>query len=349
MARIAVIRGDGIGNEVVPEAEETLQAAAEAAGLKVEFEQLDWNSERYLREGSAVPENACDYLRKNFDAILQGAVGDPRVKGPIVHEQILLGIRFGLDLYANIRPSRLWHEDLTPLKNKKAGQIDHVVFRENTEGLYAGIGGFFKLQTSDEVAVQQEIHTYKGVERIIRAAFSFAQRYGRRKVTMTDKATGLRYAGGIWRRVFDEVRAQFPGIESEARLIDAVCMELIQHPEEFDVLVTNNFLGDILSDVTSGLVGGLGLAPSANLNMEGISLFEPVHGTAPDIAGQGIANPVAAILTAALLLEHLGCAEGAASIRRAVEECIMAGERTRDIGGTLSTRACGDAIRKRMR
>ncbi|MEE9276424.1 MAG: isocitrate/isopropylmalate family dehydrogenase, partial [bacterium] len=326
----------------------TLLAAAEAASFPVELEHLDWGSERYMREGRGMPENAVEILREGYGAILLGAIGDPRVGGSVVQEEILLGIRFGLDLYANIRPCRLFHEDLTPLKGARAGEIDHVVFRENTEGLFVGVGGFFKKGTVDEVALQEELHTYKGVERVIRAAFTYAERHGRRKVTMADKASGLRYAGGIWRRVFEEVGADFPGVESEAKHIDAVAMELIQHPKEFDILVTNNMFGDILSDITSALVGGLGIAPSANLNMEGISLFEPVHGTAPDIFGKGIANPVAAILTAALLLEHLGCAEGAEAIRRAVEGAIRNGERTGDLGGTLSTRACGEAVRKRL-
>ncbi|MBI3129205.1 MAG: isocitrate/isopropylmalate dehydrogenase family protein [Candidatus Tectomicrobia bacterium] len=349
MAKVAVIRGDGIGQEVVPEAEQTIQAAAEAAGFPVEFTQLDWGSERYLREGRAMPEDGCETLKK-FDAILHGAVGGhPKVKGPVVQEHILLGIRFGLDLYANIRPCRLYHEDLSPLKGKKAGDIDHVVFRENTEGLFVNVGGFFKQGTKDEVALQEEIHTYKGVERVIRSAFVFAQRHNRKKVTMADKASGLRYAGGIWRRVFEEVRADFPGVESEAKHIDAVAMELIQHPGHFDVMVTNNMYGDILSDITSGLVGGLGLAPSANLNLETTCFFEPVHGTAPDIAGRGIANPMAAILTGALMLDHLGCLKGGEAIRRAVEEAIAAGERTGDLGGKLNTRAVGEAVRKKVR
>ncbi len=349
MARIAVIRGDGIGGEVMPEAEETLVAAAGAASFPVELEQLDWGSDRYLREGRAMPEDGCRLLRERFDAVFQGAIGDPRVPGSAVQEEVLLGIRFGLDLYANIRPSRLYHEDLTPLKGMRAGEIDHVVFRENTEGLFVNVGGFFKRGTPDEVAFQEEIHTRKGVERVLRAAFLYAGRHGRRKVTMADKASGLRYAGGIWRRIFDEVRGEFPAIEGEAKHIDAVAMELIQHPGRFDVLVTNNMFGDILSDITSGLVGGLGLAPSANINMEGVSLFEPVHGTAPDIAGRGIANPMAAILTGALLLDHLGCPQGGAAVRRAVEEALAAGERTRDLGGRLSTRQCGEAVRRRLR
>ncbi len=348
MVRIAVVRGDGIGNEVVPEAEETLLAAAEAASFPVELEHLDWGSERYLREGRGMPEDGCDLLRERFDAVLLGAIGHPRVGGSIVQEQVLLGIRFGLDLYANIRPCRLYHEDLTPLKGKRAGDIDLVVIRENTEGLFVNVGGFFKQGTEDEVALQEEVHTYKGVERVVRAAFSLAERQGRRKVTMADKASGLRYAGGIWRRVFAQVRADFPAVEAEAKHIDAVAMELIQHPQHFDVIVTNNMFGDILSDISSGLVGGLGVAPSVNLNLEVVSMFEPVHGSAPDIDGQGISNPMAAILTAALLLDHMGCPQGAAAIRRAVEEAIAAGERTVDIGGSLSTRACGEAIRKRL-
>ena len=259
-----------------------------------------------------------------------------------------MGVRFGLDLYANIRPCRLYHEDLTPIKGKGKGEIDHVIFRENTEGLYSNVGGLFKRGTEDEVALQEEVQTYKGVERVVRAAFTFAERHGRKKVTVADKAGGLKYAGAIWRRVYEEVRADFPGLESNAMHIDAVAMELIQHPEKFDVVVTENMFGDILSDITSALVGGVGLAPSANLNMEGVSMFEPVHGTAPDIAGKGIANPVAATLTAALLLDHLGCPQGGNAIRRAVEEAIEAGERTVDIGVSLSTHACGESIRKRL-
>ena len=349
MVRIAVIQGDGIGKEVMPEAEATLLLAAEAVSFKIEFDHFEWGSDRYLEKGRALPEDACEILSKDFDAIFHGAVGDPRIGGSIVQEQILLGLRFGLDLYANIRPSRLYHEDLTPIKDKKAGEIDHVVVRENTEGLFVNMGGFFKEGTKDEVAVQEEIHTYKGVERIIRTAFLYAERHRRKKVTMADKASGLKYAGGIWRRIFQEVRSDFSHIDSEAKHIDAVAMELIQHPSDFDVLVTNNMYGDILSDVTSGLVGGIGLAPSVNMNVDGISLFEPVHGTAPDIVGKGIANPVASILTSALILDHLGCEEGASLIRRAVESSIADGCRTSDLGGSLSTEECGEEIRDRLK
>ena len=349
MVRIAVIQGDGIGKEVMPEAEATLLQAAETASFEVEFEHFDWGSDRYLKEGRALPEDSCEILAKDYDGIFHGAVGDPRVGGSIVQEQILLGLRFGLDLYANIRPSRLYHEDLTPIKNKKAGDIDHVVVRENTEGLFVNMGGFFKEGTKDEVAVQEEIHTYKGVERIIRSAFLYAERHRRKKVTMADKASGLKYAGGIWRRIFEEVRNEFSHIESEAKHIDAVAMELIQHPSDFDVLVTNNMYGDILSDVTSGLVGGIGLAPSVNMNVDGISLFEPVHGTAPDIVGKRIATPVASILTGALILDHLECDKGAALIRRAVESSIADGCRTPDLGGNLSTEECGKEIRDRLK
>jgi len=348
MVKIAVIRGDGIANEVMPEAEETLLAAAEAVSFPVEFTHFDWGSERYLRDGKGMPEDACDIIRERFDAVFQGAIGDPRVPGSIVQEQVIMGIRNGLDAYANVRPCRLYHEDLTPLKGYRKGDIDHVIFRENTEGLYANVGGLFKQGTPDEVALQGEVHTYKGVERVIRAAFSFAERHGRRKVTVADKAGGLRFSGSIWRRIWNEVREDFPNVETNAMHIDAVAMELIRHPVDFDIIVTENMFGDILSDITSALVGGVGLAPSANLNMEGVSMFEPVHGTAPDIYGKGIANPVASILTASLLLAHLDCREGAASIRRAVEEAIEAGERTQDIGGMLSTRACGEAIRMHL-
>lgn len=348
MVKVAVVRGDGIANEVMPEAEETLLVAAEAASFPVELTHFDWGSERYLREGRGAPEDGVQMIRENFDALFQGAIGDPRIPGSIVQEQVIMDTRNGLDAYANVRPCRLYHEDLTPLKNHKKGEIDHVIFRENTEGLYANVGGIFKRGTPDEVALQEEVHTYKGVERVIRAAFTFAERHGRRKVTVADKAGGLRFAGPVWRRAWDEVKADFPGVETNAMHVDAVAMELIRHPGDFDIVVTENMFGDILSDITSALVGGVGLAPSANLNMEGVSMFEPVHGTAPDIYGKGISNPVAATLTAALLLDHLGCSEGAAAIRRAVEGALEAGERTGDIGGSLTTRQCGEAIRKRL-
>ncbi len=348
MVKIAVVRGDGIANEVMPEAEETLLAAAEAASFSVEFTHFDWGSERYLREGRGMPEDAPATIREGFDALFQGAIGDPRIPGSIVQEQVIMDMRNGLDAYANVRPCRLYHEDLTPLKGRGRGEIDHVIFRENTEGLYVNVGGIFKRGTPDEVALQEEIHTYKGVERVIRAAFEFAERHGRRKVTVADKAGGLKFAGPVWRRAWEEVRADFPSIETNAMHVDAVAMELIRHPGDFDIVVTENMFGDILSDITSALVGGVGLAPSANLNMGGVSMFEPVHGSAPDIHGQGISNPVAATLTAALLLDHLGCAAGAASIRGAVEGAIEAGERTGDIGGSLSTHECGEAIRRRL-
>jgi 3-isopropylmalate dehydrogenase len=295
-----------------------------------------------------MPEDAPETIREGFDALFQGAIGDPRIPGSIVQEQVIMDMRNGLDAYANVRPCRLYHEDLTPLKGRGRGEIDHVIFRENTEGLYANVGGIFKRGTPDEVALQEEVHTYKGVERVIRAAFEFAERHGRRKVTVADKAGGLKFAGPVWRRAWEEVKADFPSIETNAMHVDAVAMELIRHPADFDIVVTENMFGDILSDITSALVGGVGLAPSANLNMGGVSMFEPVHGSAPDINGQGISNPVAATLTAALLLDHLGCAAAAASIRGAVEGAIEAGERTADIGGRLSTRQCGEAIRRRL-
>ncbi|MDP6366615.1 MAG: isocitrate/isopropylmalate family dehydrogenase [Nitrospinota bacterium] len=348
MVKIAVVRGDGIANEVMPEAEETLLAAAAAASFPIEFTHFDWGSERYLREGRGMPEDAPETICEGFDALFQGAIGDPRIPGSIVQEQVIMNMRNGLDAYANVRPCRLYHEDLTPLKGRGRGEIDHVIFRENTEGLYANVGGIFKRGTPDEVALQEEVHTYKGVERVIRAAFEFAERHGRRKVTVADKAGGLKFAGPVWRRAWEEVKADFPTIETNAMHVDAVAMELIRHPADFDIVVTENMFGDILSDITSALVGGVGLAPSANLNMGGVSMFEPVHGSAPDIFGQGISNPVAATLTAALLLDHLGCAAGAASIRGAVEGAIEAGERTADIGGRISTRQCGEAIRRRL-
>ncbi|RMD97001.1 MAG: 3-isopropylmalate dehydrogenase, partial [Calditrichaeota bacterium] len=261
---------------------------------------------------------------------------------------ILLRCRFELDLYVNFRPVRLIHEKLCPVKNKRPEDVDFVVFRENTEGPYVGAGGFLKKNTPDEVAIQESIHTRKGVERIIRAAFEYARLHDLPRVTMSDKANVLRYGHDLWQRVFEEVGRAYPDIEKEHFYIDALAMEMIRQPEHFHVIVTENMLGDIVTDLGAILQGGLGMAASGNINPEGISLFEPVHGSAPPIAGKNLANPIAAILTAAMMLDHLGMEAEAERIELAVKQAVLENQVTEDLGGTLGTREVGDFIASRL-
>ncbi len=341
--RVAVLPGDGIGPEVTAEAVKVMRAAAERFGFNLELVELPWNADHYLATGETLPEGALDDLRDNYSAIFIGAYGDPRVPDMRHAADILLGIRFGLDLYVNFRPIKLYHRRLCPLKDKGPGDIDMVVFRENTEGAYVGVGGGFKKGTPDEVAVQEEIHTRKGVERIIRAAFEYAVRTDR-KVTMCDKSNVMRFGHDLWQRCFAEVAEEFTGIETDHFFVDALAMQLVRKPELFEVVVTNNMFGDILTDVGAALQGGLGVAASANLHPGRTSMFEPVHGSAPKYTGQNSANPVGAVLSAALLLEDLGHAAAAAAVDAAVAASILAGETTHDLGGSLGTREVGDYL-----
>jgi 3-isopropylmalate dehydrogenase len=257
---------------------------------------------------------------------------------------ILLGTRFQLDLYANVRPVRCLADRLCPLKGRQSREIDFVVFRENTEGLYVGIGGIFKKGTPDEIAVQEEVNTRKGVERIVREAFAYAKRSGRGRVTMSDKSNVLRYGHDLWQRVFAEVRAEYPEIEANHLYVDALAMQMVKDPSQFEVIVTCNMFGDIITDLGAQLQGGLGMAASGNIHPGRTSMFEPVHGSAPKYAGRDSANPIGAILTAQMMLEHLGETAAAAAIERAVVSAVDAGRCTRDIGGTLGTAATGDEI-----
>ena len=338
--RIAVIPGDGIGVEVTREAMKVLRAVAEAGGHEFALTEYDWGAERYLRESVSLPDGALERLRGEHDAIFLGALGDPRVPDLKHMAGILLGLRFGLDLYANVRPVRLLHPSLTPLKERQ--EIDFVFVRENTEGLYAGLGGNFKKGTPDEVALQEEVNTYKGVERIIRYAFEYARARQRKRVTMTDKSNVLPYGHGLWQRVFAEVAARYPGIEANHLYADNLALQLVRDPTQFDVIVTNNLFGDILSDLGAGLIGGLGLAPSGNINPEGLSLFEPVHGSAPPLAGKNVANPLGAVLTVGMMLDHLGLTREAAWIEDAARASIAEGKTTADLGGRLKTSEAGD-------
>ncbi|HEX7119219.1 MAG TPA: 3-isopropylmalate dehydrogenase [Longimicrobiales bacterium] len=349
MARIAILPGDGIGVEVVRQATKVLRCVAEDSGLELDLVEWDHGAERYLRTGVAITQEEMADLEANYDAILLGALGDPRVPDHAHAREILLGLRFRLDLYVNLRPVRLYDTAFSPLKDVRPEDVDLVVFRENTEGPYVGMGGTFKKGTADEIAIEEDVNTRKGVERIIRAAFEFAHANGRRRVTLADKANAMRNAGGLWRRVFEEVGAEYPDVERDAWYVDALALDLVLRPARYDVIVAANLFGDILSDLAAALVGGLGLAPSANLHPGRPGLFEPVHGSAPDLAGQDRANPLAAILTAALMLEHLGYPREAGRIDAAVRESIAQRQTTPDLGGRLGTEAVGDWICRELR
>jgi 3-isopropylmalate dehydrogenase len=321
----------------------------ETHGVELELKHFDWGADKFLSEGVSLPEGALEMLTTEFDAVLSGAFGDPRVPSNQHAEDILLGMRRGLDLYINLRPVRLLHERLTPLRGRTVEDINFVVFRENTEGAYSGAGGFLKRGTPDEVATQEEFNTRKGVERIVVAAFEYARARGRRKVTMCDKSNVQRFGGDLWQRIFKVVAARYTDIEANHQYADATAMFMVLNPAQYDVLVTNNLFGDILTDLGAALQGGLGLAASGNIHPGQVSLFEPVHGSAPPLAGKRQANPAGAILSAGLMLEYLGHAEAAEAVERAVRECVAAGETTRDLGGALSTPEAGEKIRARIR
>jgi 3-isopropylmalate dehydrogenase len=348
--RIAVIPGDGIGQEVIPQALKVI----EAIGAAVDLTEFDWGADRYLRDGTTVPRDALATLASEFDAILVGAFGDPRVKTNIHAKEILLGMRFKMDLYANVRPVRLLDAALCPLKGVEPKDVDFVVLRENTEGVYTDAGGVFKQGTADEIATQEDINTRKGVERIIRYAFEYCQNHTkadgapRNKVLMCDKSNAMTHAGGLWQRVFKEVSAEYPKITAQHMYVDALCMQMVHGPRQFDVIVTNNMFGDIITDLAAALQGGLGMAASGNIHPGRTSMFEPVHGSAPPLAGKDQANPFGAILTAAMMLRHLGFENEAGKIEVAVLEAVRNKKTTEDIGGKFGTREAGDWVANRV-
>jgi 3-isopropylmalate dehydrogenase len=348
MKRIAVIPGDGIGPEVLREAVRVLQHLQQTRRLEVELVDFDWGAEKYLREGVTLPEGALEMLSNEFHAIFAGAFGDPRIPTNKHAEDILLGMRRGLDLYINLRPVRLLHERLTPLINRTTKEIDFVVFRENTEGAYCAAGGFLKQGTADEIALQDEINTRRGVERIIVAAFEYARANGRTRVTMADKSNVQRFGGDLWQRVFKEVAAGYPEITANHQYVDAMAMFMVLDPSQYQVIVSNNLFGDILTDLGAAIQGGLGLAASGNIHPGKVSLFEPVHGSAPPLAGKGVANPIGSILTLAMMLEYLGFQKLSDEVEEAVRAAVSANETTRDLGGGLSTEQAGAAIIARL-
>jgi 3-isopropylmalate dehydrogenase len=342
--RIAVIPGDGIGKDVTAEAVKVLNAVGQVSGAPLTLETLPWSADYYLQTGVTLPPNGYDMLRDDFDAIFLGALGDPRVPDNRHARDILLGARFELDLYANYRPVKLLSDALCPLKGRGRSDINFVVFRENTEGVYVSIGGRFKANTPDEVAIQEEINTFKGVDRIIRHAFEYAHTHGLTKVCMADKSNAMQQGHALWQRVFKMVASEYPAITASHMYIDALAMFLVKDPGQFQVIVTNNLFGDIVTDIGGALQGGLGMAASGNLHPGRTSLFEPVHGSAPPLAGKNVANPMGAILSAALMLETLGRVDDAGRIESAVEAALVAGETTTDIGGARGTREVGDWI-----
>lgn len=347
-ALVAVIAGDGIGPEVVRQALKVLEAVESRFRPGIEVDMLPYGADHYLRTGETIPPMEIERLGRDFDAIFVGALGDPRVPGNEHARDILLGLRFQLDLYVNERPARLFDARLTPLKEKQPNDIDLVVFRENTEGLYVSVGGTFKRGTADEIAIAEELNTRKGVDRIIRYAFEWAQENGKTRVTMADKANAIP-AHHLWRRVFEETGQEYSDIQRDTRYIDAMAMDLVRNPEAFQVIVTGNLFGDILSDLASILVGGLGLAPSANRNPGGVTMYEPVHGSAPPLAGKNAANPMAAILALSMMLKDLEAEEAGDAVEQAVRAAIAVGVGTPDIGGTMGTEEVGDWVAERVR
>ena len=336
--RIAVVPGDGIGKEVVPNALDVIRAS----GAAVEFTSFDWGADRYLVDGTTVPPDGFAMLARDFDAIFVGALGDPRVPTNIHAKEILLGMRFQMDLYANVRPVRLLDASLCPLKDATPDDVNFTVIRENTEGVYAGIGGNFKFGTPEEIATQEDINTRKGVERVIRFAFAYARENGRKRVMMSDKSNVMTYAGGLWQRVFKEVAKEYPDIQTQHMYVDALCLQMVREPRSLDVIVTNNMFGDILTDLAAALQGGLGMAASGNIHPGRTSMFEPVHGSAPPIAGKNMANPMGAILTGAMMLAHLGLNAEAQKIEKAVLDAVRERKTTVDVGGFAGhARVCG--------
>jgi 3-isopropylmalate dehydrogenase len=338
LMRIAVIPGDGIGKEVTAQAVTVLGAVAKRSGMRLELVHLPWGADHFLATGETMPPDGYRMLREDFAAVFVGALGDPRVPDNRHARDILLGTRFELDLYVNYRPIRLIDDRLSPLRNRGRQDINFVVFRENTEGVYVGVGGRFKAGTEDEIAVQEEINTFKGVSRIVRHAFQYATHRGLTKVCMADKSNAMAQGHALWQRVFAQVAREYPNIAATHLYIDALAMFLIKDPGQFQVIVTNNLFGDIITDIGGALQGGLGMAASGNIHPGRTSLFEPVHGSAPPLAGKNVANPMGAILSAAIMLETLGT----------VEQAVREGQTTADIGGALGTREVGEWIAKRI-
>jgi tartrate dehydrogenase/decarboxylase/D-malate dehydrogenase len=345
--RIAVIAGDGIGREVVPEGIRVLEAAARKFGLSFQWDELPWSCDYYLRHGRMMPEDGLQQIR-HHDAVFLGAVGFPTVPDHISLWGLLIAIRRGFNQYANIRPVRLMPGIESPLRNREPGDIDFIVVRENTEGEYSALGGISYEDTPDEVVLQTSLFSRRGVDRILRYAFELAGTRPRRLVTSATKSNGISISMPYWDRRFAAMAAEYPEVTTNQFHIDILAAHFVRFPDRFDVVVGSNLFGDILSDLGPACTGTIAIAPSANLNPEREypSMFEPVHGSAPDIFGQNIANPIGQIWSGAMMLDHLGHTEAAQAVLRAIETVLTEGPRTRDIGGTASTQEMGKAIAK---
>ena len=347
MPLIAIIPGDGIGPEVVSHARRVLEHYKNDRKLPLDLWQLDLGADRFLRDGTTFPKADADRIKNEASAVLLGALGDPRVPGLEYARDILFGLRFGLDLYANMRPVKAMADRLVPLKDRTAKDVDFMVFRENTEGIYVNIGGQFKRGTPDEIAINEDINTRKGVERLIRAGFDYAKTHGKKTVHMADKSNAMKHAHELWYRCFFEVAKEYPGIEAKHVYVDALCLYLVQDPRPFEVIVTNNLFGDIVTDLGAGLQGGLGMAASANVHYadpKRVALFEPVHGSAPPLVGKDLANPIASFLTVGMMLAHLGWPKEETRIESICARAIDTGHCTPDVGGKLGTKAVADWI-----
>jgi 3-isopropylmalate dehydrogenase len=341
--RIATIGGDGIGPEVVCESLKVLRRVAEIEGFGVDVTEYPFGAEHYLKTNEALPARFLEDV-KRFDAVLLGAIGDPRLEVGMLERAIISGLRFGLDLYVNLRPVKLYAEHLCPLKGKRDADIDFVVVRENTEDVYTGIGGIFRKGTPEEVAIAEMIFTRRGTERVIRYAFELCRAQGRKKVTMVDKANAIR-AMDLWTRTFEEVGAEYPEIERAHFYVDAAAMQMVRNPEGFDVVVVSNMFGDILTDLGAMITGGLGIAASGNIHPGRVSMFEPVHGSAPKYAGKGVASPLATILSVSLLLDHIGEKSAAQRVEGALAGLLASGKiASLGTNSGISTSQAGDWV-----
>ncbi len=343
---LALLPGDGIGPEVVAQGRRVLEFYRDKRGVDLDLWDLDLGANRYLKDGTTYPDDVADRIRNEASAVLLGAIGDPRA--PIEYARdVLFGLRFGLDLYANIRPVKALHDRLVPLVGRTAKDVDITFFRENTEGVYVNMGGNFKRGTPDEIAINEDLNTRKGVERLIVAGFEFAKKHGHKVVHMADKSNAMPYAHGLWHRAFFEIAKRYPGIDAKHVYVDALCLFMVQDPSQFRVVVTCNLFGDIVTDLGAAFQGGLGMAASANVHPSKparVAMFEPVHGSAPPLAGKDVANPLASILTVGMLLTHLGLPDEERRLEAIVAHAIAEKKCTKDVGGELGTRAVGDWV-----
>ncbi len=342
---VALIPGDGVGPEVIRQARRVLEFYRDQRCVPIELWELDLGAERYLKDKTTYPKDVADRIAQEASAVLLGALGDPRIKDLGYARDILFGLRFGLDLYANVRPVKALDDRLVPLKGKGAADVDFVVFRENTEGIYVAMGGQFKRGTPDEIAINEDLNTRKGVERLVVAGFEHAKRHGARIVHMADKSNAMPHAHELWYRCFFEVAARYPGILAKHMYVDAMAMQMVLDPRQFKVIVTCNLFGDILTDLGAALQGGLGMAASANIHAADpsrVAMFEPVHGSAPPLAGKDLANPIASVLTVGMLLSHLGHPEAEIELEALAARAVREGKTTHDAGGSLGTEAVGD-------